>query len=338
MKIKRILYLSGLGRPASIPFQEKLLHLSNDFSGDMIFAVSKGGKNSDLKEIGNFWLHQYDYIKESTIARNLYTFWMSLYCALKIFYSGRRYEVIVSSTPFVTGLAAILLSRLTKAKAVIEINGNFESAYKYDSKDGFGGRLLMRIKDKVSRSWISFVVRKADGVKLVYDRQLEPLGIHATDVKKVFSFANFVPIRRFMEAEKSDRGYVLLLGYPWYLKGVDILIKAFKKISTEFPDLRLKVVGWCPSGREYFEGLADGDSRIELNDPPDDPVHPVCSRLTHRLVAAGSEGGDGRREARHSRRHRRRSGNHKGWVQRAAVSEGKRGRSRGQNEEGPVES
>ena len=278
MTKKRILYLSGLGRPASIPFQEKLLHLGSRLSGDMVFSVSKGSSRPDLKEIGGFGLHQYSYVREGAISRNAYIFLMSMWYALKIFYSGKRYQVIVSSTPFVTGLAAILLSRITGAKAIVEINGNFESAYKYDSKDGFGGRLLMRLKDRVSRSWISFVVRKADGVKLVYHRQLEPLGIPAGAVKKVFSFANFVPIGRFLQAEKSDGGYVLLLGYPWYLKGVDVLIKAFRKISPEFPRLRLKVVGWCPSGREFFEGLAGGDPRIELKDPVhyDDVIPLMC--------------------------------------------------------------
>lgn len=262
-----VLYLSGLGWPRSAPFQEKLLFLSRHMSGDVIFSTSEKGAAPEIKEIGGFRLHPYRYVDDGTIKRNFTILWKSLSIALKIRFSGRKYQAVVSSTPFVTGLAAIIISLLTGAKAVVEINGNFESAYKYDSKDGFGGGLLMKLKHRISRSWIGFVVRRADAVKLVYSRQLEPLGIDAGELKRVCSFANFVPISSFIAAEKADKGYVLLLGYPWLLKGVDILIKAFRKISPEFPGLKLKVVGWCPSGREYFENLAEGNSNIELCDP-----------------------------------------------------------------------
>jgi glycosyltransferase involved in cell wall biosynthesis len=57
------------------------------------------------------------------------------------------------------------------------------------------------------------------------------------------------------------------MGYPWYLKGVDILIKAFNKITDEFPEYRLKIVGWCPEGREYFENLAKDNFKVDLCGP-----------------------------------------------------------------------
>jgi glycosyltransferase involved in cell wall biosynthesis len=47
---------------------------------------------------------------------------------------------------------------------------------------------------------------------------------------------------------------------------VDILIKAFNKISKEVPDFSLKIVGYCTDKRE-FERLASGNNRIEFCDP-----------------------------------------------------------------------
>ena len=61
--------------------------------------------------------------------------------------------------------------------------------------------------------------------------------------------------------------YILFIGHPWYLKGVDILIKAFKKISSTFPNYKLKIIGWCPNGRDFFENLAKPNSNIELLAP-----------------------------------------------------------------------
>lgn len=264
----RILYLlSGLGKPASIPFYEKYISLSKYFSGDIVFPIGKGIEHTRLKQIGNFNLHSHRYIRENILIRTFYSFFMTVLHALIIFFKERRYQIIVSTNPLSTGLVAILISKLTRSKVIIEINGNFESAYKYDSKYGFGNRLGMTFKDKISKHIISYVIKKADAVKLVYEKQLEPLELNINGSTKIFCFANFVPIRKFIESNKIDEGYILLLGYPWYLKGVDILIKAFNKISHEFPNIKLKIFGWCPSGREYFENLTEGNPNIELNDP-----------------------------------------------------------------------
>ena len=31
---------------------------------------------------------------------------------------------------------------------------------------------------------------------------------------------------------------------PWYLKGVDLLIEAFKRLSRDFPHVQLKILGY----------------------------------------------------------------------------------------------
>ena len=50
------------------------------------------------------------------------------------------------------------------------------------------------------------------------------------------------------------------------------MIKAFKRLSSEFPHYKLKVHGWCPEEKEYFIKLAEGCANIELNGPVEHPV------------------------------------------------------------------
>jgi glycosyltransferase involved in cell wall biosynthesis len=57
--------------------------------------------------------------------------------------------------------------------------------------------------------------------------------------------------------------YVFFLGHPFNLKGVDVLIKAFRRITDSYPDLSLKVVGYCPDLAPY-RALAAGNPRIEF--------------------------------------------------------------------------
>ena len=112
---------------------------------------------------------------------------------------------------------------------------------------------------------IPFVLKRADMVKLLSDNQVEPFNLTLDKIRsRVFS--NFIPVQRFIKGSKNDLKYILLLGYPWYLKGVDVLIKAFDMISQDFPEYRLKIFGWCPEGKDYYRGLARNNQRIDLND------------------------------------------------------------------------
>ncbi len=78
------------------------------------------------------------------------------------------------------------------------------------------------------------------------------------------TFHEFVPLSILKPDGRSEK-YIFFLGYPWFLKGVDILINAFNMISHEFPGYRLKIVGFCPDKR-YFQQLAGDNSNIELLD------------------------------------------------------------------------
>lgn len=260
----RILFLGGGPFfPDSIPNLEKFQALSEYFDGEILTPMIG---STGIDRLGNFRLNTYTYVQNSSILRNAYAFASIVFRGLGISLRRGRFDVIISPNPLSTGLAGLLLARLSGARSVIEVNGNFESAFKFGREGQSEVTWMDRLKERVSKVIIPFSLRRASVVKLVYRHQLDPLGIGQGRIRTV-SFPNFVPIRRFIEAAHGDRHYILLMGFPWYLKGVDLLIRAFRRISDEFPDYRLKVVGWCPEGREYFEDLAAGNPKIELLDP-----------------------------------------------------------------------
>jgi glycosyltransferase involved in cell wall biosynthesis len=188
--------------------------------------------------------------------------------ALQLFFIHKhRFDVIISNNHLITGIQAAFIGKIINAKVVVEVNGNFEAAFKYGATGMFKPGLIDKIKDRVSIGCISWVAQHVDAVKLVYSNQLIPLKLRHAQPIKTYCFPNFVPIKYFLDNEKTDGKYLLLMGYPWYLKGVDVLIKAFNIISSDFPDYTLKIVGWIPKGKEYYENLINGNDKIELLDP-----------------------------------------------------------------------
>jgi glycosyltransferase involved in cell wall biosynthesis len=59
---------------------------------------------------------------------------------------------------------------------------------------------------------------------------------------------------------------ILFIGRPFYLKGVDLLLRAFNEISGEFPDFTLRIVGHLPEKEEYRQ-LFEGNPRVEFYGP-----------------------------------------------------------------------
>jgi glycosyltransferase involved in cell wall biosynthesis len=66
-----------------------------------------------------------------------------------------------------------------------------------------------------------------------------------------------------VQPEKCEERYILSVGHPWYTKGMDVLIQAFKLIAPQFPAWKLKLMGHFPD-RTYLDGLAKGCPQIEF--------------------------------------------------------------------------
>jgi glycosyltransferase involved in cell wall biosynthesis len=261
---KRLLFLSlsPSYQPDSPAIREKYELLSERYCGDIFPVV--GDRKYDGRRVADFvvrGLFLPRRLRYAALPRDVIYTIVTIIRAVYLHYARHRYDAIIAPEPLICGVIALILGRATGAKVIIEVNGQFESAFKYsDTPSG----VKMWLKERYVKVAIPFALKRADAVKLLHPVQVQAF-VESRRLKNVTAFADFVPIRQFGEGKGSSKS-LLFVGYPWLLKGVDILIKAFNQVTTEFPEWSLKVVGYCPD-RTLFVALANGNPRIILADP-----------------------------------------------------------------------
>lgn len=179
---------------------------------------------------------------------------------LYLHFFRQRIDVIVTYDPLVTGPIALLLRFLTGARLVVEVNGVYASPYAWIGDDG-QETWLTRLKLAYAKRFIPLFLNRADGTKLLYEDQLR--GFRRLGKRnRYFRFHDFVATAAF-RADVAPEPFVLFVGHPWYLKGVDLLVRAFRQVAAEFPEFRLKIAGFLPE-RVHFAPLYEGEPRIEF--------------------------------------------------------------------------
>ena len=259
--MKNILFLtSGIYYNPAIPRErEKYSLLSKKYRG-MIFSVAhkKEYKNYPIGGFVSRGIFIPEFLRNISIIRNIL---YSVFVIVKSFQyqlAGNGFDVVVACDPFKTGVLAFLINKFTNSKYIIEVVGNPLKSFQYESEKT---SLRDKIKNRFVKLIAPFILSHAHAVKILYQDQL----IFADTFLRrdnVFCFHDFVPIHLFERGESKN--YLLFIGHPWFLKGVDVVIKAFLKISSNFPEQNLKIVGYCPD-RGYFEQLAGGCQRVEFH-------------------------------------------------------------------------
>jgi glycosyltransferase involved in cell wall biosynthesis len=158
------------------------------------------------------------------------------------------------------GIAGVILKWITRAKLIVEIPGVPENAFRFDEPHP---GIRTAIKRYFADHFLVLVGKTADCIKLLYPWQLQKYPqLHN---KRVAVFHDFVPVH-VINPEQSEERFILLVGYPWYTKGVDVLIRAFKSIAAQFPNYTLKLMGSYPD-REFLNKLAGSCQQIEFLTP-----------------------------------------------------------------------
>lgn len=173
---------------------------------------------------------------------------------------GRGWDLVVTYDPLRSGLIGLLIARLSGARFCPEVNGVYDSYANYlDDPPG----IMLWIKRRLYPRLIAFTLTRADGIKTLFPGQLDRFCrvLKTPIIEPFFDYVDLEPFR-----DLGEEKVVLFVGYPFRLKGVDILIDAFKRVSPSHPDWTLKILGWYPDDRELRAAMA-GHPRI-LHHPP----------------------------------------------------------------------
>jgi glycosyltransferase involved in cell wall biosynthesis len=291
--MKRLLYiLHGPVPPSSDSVRDKFFHLSEIAEGEALLPVwwrSKSNAPPFLQEsfpiyrVGNFRYHLFLSYRFPKPLQRLATMLFYVRRGLKL-HRERKFDAIMTYGTNRPGIAGVVLKLLTGAKLIVEIPGAPENSFRYDEPHpGNRGAVKRFFADQ----FLFLTCRCADRIKLLYPRQLQKYP--SLRKKKVAVFHDFVPIHSISPGQSEER-FVLLVGHPWYTKGVDILIRAFKSIAPQFPDYKLKLMGYYPD-REFLDSLASGCPQIEFLEPrPNELAMKVMSACSVYVLASRTEG------------------------------------------------
>lgn len=236
-------------------FGRRLLALSQRFEGVCIM----GYKETTTRRFGNF-----DVVTTRWAPGAGFTirhFLRVVHQAFKERFSKRPAQLVISADPIKGGLYGYLVSRIIGAKFAPEINGDFADQANYID-DGIGP-LEAKIKRRSMIAIATFVLKRANGARLLYPTQLSFLSAELKN--KVFhSTFEYVDLSSFRNL--GEEKVVLFAGFPFYLKGVDVLIAAFKQLAPKYPEWRLKILGWFPD-QSILDRYIAGHPQIQHHPP-----------------------------------------------------------------------
>ena len=136
----------------------------------------------------------------------------------------------------------LLLKWKLHTKLVVEINGIYDDPDNLaDIKSPFSTTVKLWFFNKIS----SLVINHSDGVKLLFSGQANSFLRGAKNPPVLRDFPNLVNTQPFIDAPADlSKKRILFTGFPYFRKGVDIIIEAFMLVSDEFPDWELTLLGY----------------------------------------------------------------------------------------------
>jgi glycosyltransferase involved in cell wall biosynthesis len=127
------------------------------------------------------------------------------------------------------------------------------------------------------KSWaalrlVRFVLSRAAGIRLLHPSQLEKIGYRRRPGQVVEQIPDFVDTSVFVQL--GEEKTILVVGFPFFVKGIDTAIAAFRQVAAAHPDWVLKIMGHYPDGEELQKAI--GDCPRIVHQPP----------VTHRHMPA----------------------------------------------------
>lgn len=174
---------------------------------------------------------------------------------------GTPFDALITYDPLATGLIGWFLAALFGVRLICEVNGDYTAVANFMHVPGSRRRAAKRW---AAGALARFVLRRAGGIRTLYPSQLGNLGYEAHAHQVVMQYPEFVNTPAFQDL--GEEPVVLLVGFPFYVKGVDVAIAAFRKIAHRHPGWRLVIMGYYPDRSEIDTAI--GDCQSIVHHPP----------------------------------------------------------------------
>lgn len=291
----RILYIHRGPIPPPLDVRRDMFwHLSQELEGDVLLPVwwdseetvrqKLGPESYPVHRVGRFRYHLLPAKRFRGIRQKAEVFRFLVGMGRRL-HGERGYDCIVVYAHMLTAMAGALLKLLTGAKLIVEIVTDPRGGRVLYAKRGRFPALRSRVMQLFSDILLHVAVLASDRVMLRYPEQLSSYALLRRVPASVVH--GFVPLSEIAPQPEPEERYVLLVGYPWYVKGSDLLIQAFRRIAPEFPEVKLKLLGHYPEQhRRELEGLVAGCPQIEFLKARPNPESMKILGGAHILVIA----------------------------------------------------
>jgi glycosyltransferase involved in cell wall biosynthesis len=199
------------------------------------------------------------------------------------FRNSTHVDLVVTYDPLRSGLVGWVLARVCRAKLLVEVNGDYGDIANYLEVEN---PVVRRFKRACYVGVEKFVLRRSDGIKLLYPSQLSSIELRLTH-QVVRVYPNLVSTGAFRRAE--DQKVILSVGFPMYVKGMDILIQAFLAITNEIPDWRLEILGYYPNQEELLRHTNHHPKISILRPVPHDKMPEIMGKCGIFVLASRTE-------------------------------------------------
>ncbi len=227
--MKKVLFISV----TRFNFREKEFsrHLQKKFAGlgnGIKIYIAAKGRPFHYKEWGvDFYL-----------LRPGFFFWLKNFFVAFYLCSAKKIDVLVAQSPLLEGFAGVLLKTIFKKELIVEIHGDWQDGPFLSVK-----RRLAFLERKFVPFLAKFSLKRADKIRVISSWTLEKAKEIAPQ-KPYFVFPTFTDLDIFLqEKDASFEHFILFVGGLEQVKGVQFLIEAFVKVSDEFPDFKLVLIG-----------------------------------------------------------------------------------------------
>ncbi len=265
----RILYVHATFVPPPANLEtDRFYLLSQSLEGDVLQPVwfrtpeeveaIFGPGSYPVYTAGRFRYHWFLSGRYQGVRQRIATFKFYLHKGLALL-RERPYDCIVAYSHMTTAVCAGLLKLLTGTRLIVEIATSPNLVYLTERPHPTWKERLMHL---YSDACLHLSMLMADRSHFLYPQQLSMYPMLRNVKNSVFH--EFVPTSIIEKRrEEASQMYVLLVGAPWYLKGADLLVEAFLRLAKDFPNVKLKLLGYFPDGDKLHE-LIGGSPQIEV--------------------------------------------------------------------------